>query len=193
MDGTEMCSILKSDIRTSHIPVIMLTGKVTTEERIQGLETGADDYITKPFEMQEVAVRVKNLVSQRKKLRKKYSHMISFDFNDEDVTSLDQKFLNSVVDVIDREMCNDKFEVGCLCKELNISHSTLFRKIHALTGLSPVEFIRNRRLQRAAYLLKQQYGNVSQVAMEVGFSNPSYFTKMFKKAYSISPSEFTKT
>jgi DNA-binding response OmpR family regulator/nitrogen-specific signal transduction histidine kinase len=192
MDGVELCKRLKTDLLTSHIPVIMLTAKVTQDDKLAGLETGADDYITKPFEIREVLVRSRNLVAQRRKLREKFSSEIVLNPRDIVITSTDEKFLSKAMDVIDRHMSNDKFDVTTLCEEMNMSHSTLFRKLDALTDHSPVEFIRTLRLKRAAVLLKEQYGNVSEVALEVGFSNPSYFSRMFKKTFALSPAEYSK-
>ncbi len=193
MDGVELCSRLKSNLRTSHIPVIMLTGKASMEDRIQGLESGADDYIAKPFEIKEIETRIKNLVEQRQKLKEKFSHIIPLDSQDVIPSSLDEKFLQNVIELVEQKMSNEAFNVSGMCKELHISRSTLSRKLNALTGMSPVEFIRACRLQRAAILLKQQFGNVSQVALEVGFSNPSYFTRMFRQSYEISPSKYARS
>jgi DNA-binding response OmpR family regulator len=192
MDGTELCRKLKSDIRTSHIPVIMLTAKASGEDKLAGLETGADDYITKPFEIKEVLARSKNLVEQRRKLREKFSQEITLNPREIVITSTDEKFLTQAMEVIERHMSNERFDVTRLCREMNMSRSTLFRKLDALTNQSPVEFIRTLRLKRAAVLLKEKYGNVSEVALEVGFSNPSYFSKIFKKAFKVSPLEFSK-
>ncbi len=192
MDGNELCRKLKSDLRTSHIPVIMLTAKASGEDKMAGLETGADDYITKPFEINEVLARSKNLVEQRRKLRERFSREITLNPRDIVITSTDEKFLNQAMGVIERHMNNEEFDVTGLCKEMHMSRSTLFRKLDALTNQSPVEFIRTLRLKRAAVLLKEKYGNVSEVALEVGFSNPSYFSKIFKKAFKVSPLEFVK-
>jgi len=192
MDGVELCNKLKTDLRTSHIPVIMLTAKATPDDKLAGLETGADDYITKPFEIREVLVRSRNLIAQCRKLREKFSSEIILNPRDIVITSTDEKFLTRAKDVIERHMSNEKFDVTTLCEEMNMSHSTLFRKLNALTDQSPVEFIRTFRLKRAAVLLKEKYGNVSEVAFEVGFTNPSYFSRMFKKTFSISPAEFSK-
>ena len=192
MDGYKLCEKLKTDVRTSHIPVIMLTAKASLEDKMLGLETGADDYITKPFEIKEVIVRSRNLVAQRRKLREKFSSEITLNPRDIVITSTDEKFLTQVMDVIERHMNNEDFDVAGLCEEMHMSRSTLFRKLDALTNQSPVEFIRTLRLKRAAVLLKEKYGNVSEVALEVGFSNPSYFSKIFKKAFSVSPMEFTR-
>jgi signal transduction histidine kinase/DNA-binding response OmpR family regulator/ligand-binding sensor domain-containing protein len=192
MDGIELCRKLKTDLRTSHIPVIMLTAKATPDDKLAGLETGADDYITKPFEIIEVLARSRNLVAQRRKLREKFSSEIVLNPREIVITSTDEKFLTRAMDVIDRNMSNEKFDVTTLCEEMNMSHSTLFRKLDALTDQSPVEFIRTLRLKRAAVLLKEKYGNVTEVALEVGFSNPSYFSRMFKKTFAVSPAVFSK-
>ena len=192
MDGAELCRKLKTDLRTSHIPVIMLTAKATPDDKMAGLETGADDYITKPFDIREVLVRSRNLVTQRRKLREKFSSEIVLNPREIVITSTDEKFLTRAMDVIDRHMSNEKFDVTTLCEEMNMSHSTLFRKLDALTDQSPVEFIRTLRLKRAAVLLKEHFGNVSEVALEVGFNNPSYFSRMFKRAFAVSPAEFSK-
>jgi signal transduction histidine kinase/DNA-binding response OmpR family regulator/ligand-binding sensor domain-containing protein len=192
MDGLELCSHLKSDLQTSHIPVIMLTGRASMEDRLQGLESGADDYISKPFEIKEIETRIKNLVEQRRRLKDKFSHTISLDSRDVIVSTLDQKFLQNVIELVEKHMSNEAFNVTRLCMELHISRSTMSRKLNALTGMSPVEFIRAIRLQRAATLLKQQFGNVSQIALEVGFSNPSYFTRMFRQSYEVAPSKYAR-
>ncbi|MEN8229451.1 MAG: ATP-binding protein, partial [Bacteroidota bacterium] len=193
MGGIEMCSQLKTDIQTSHIPVIMLTAKATLEDKMEGLETGADDYIFKPFDIKEVKVRTKNLIEQRRKLREKFRKEITIDPREIVITSIDEKFLKKAMEIVETHMSDEKFDVPGLCKEMNMSRSTLFRKLHALTSLSPVEFIRTIRLKRAASLLKQRYGNVYEVALEVGFSNPSYFTRMFRRSYEVSPSEYAKS
>ena len=193
MDGIEMCTLLKSDLRTSHIPVIMLTAKATLDDRLEGLETGADDYIPKPFEIKEVQVRIRNLIEQRRKLREKFSKEITINPQDILITSVDQNFLQKAMDIVEKHMSDEKFDVSMLSKEMNMSRSTLFRKLEAVTNLSPVEFTRSIRLKRAASLLKQQFGNVSEVALEVGFSNPSYFSRIFRKSYEVSPSEYAKS
>ncbi|MEN8228981.1 MAG: ATP-binding protein [Bacteroidota bacterium] len=192
MDGYELCKKLKTDVRTSHIPVIMLTAKANMDDKMMGLETGADDYITKPFEIKEVLVRSKNLVEQRKILREKFTSQITLDPRDIVITSTDEKFLSKAMDIIEIHMSNEEFDVSRLCEEMHMSRSTLFRKLDALTNQSPVDFIRTLRLKRAAVMLKEKYGNVSEVALEVGFSNPSYFAKIFKQTFMVSPSAFAK-
>ncbi len=193
MDGFELCNKLKNDIRTSHIPVIMLTAKTELTDKIYGLKIGADDYITKPFEIMEVLVRSRNLIEQRKRLRDKYMNEITMDPREVVVTSVDEKFLSQVMEIINNHMGDEDFDVSALCKDLNMSRSTLFRKLEALTNQSPVEFIRTMRLKRAAYLFSRKFGNVSEVALEVGFNNPSYFSRMFRKTFSTTPSLFMKS
>jgi DNA-binding response OmpR family regulator len=193
MDGYELCKKLKADVRTSHIPVIMLTAKATLDDKLEGLEIGADDYISKPFDIKEVRIRAKNLIDQRRKLREKFGKEITLDPLDIVITPVDEKFLTRAMDVVETHMSDASFDISAFSDKMNMSRSTLFRKLEALTNMSPVEFIRNLRLKRAATLLKQNYGNVSEVALEVGFSNPSYFTQVFKKVFSVTPAQFAKS
>jgi AraC-like DNA-binding protein len=193
MDGLELCKRLKSDIQTSHIPVLLLSAKATLDDKLQGLETGADDYMVKPFEIRELALRVKNMIEQTRLLREKFSNEIKLDPMDVVITPLDEKFLQQAISVVEDNMSNEQFDVKSFRDEMNMTRSTCARKLYALTNQSPVEFIRTIRLKRAASLLKQNFGNVSEVALEVGFSNPSYFTRMFQRSYNISPSDYAKS
>jgi signal transduction histidine kinase/ligand-binding sensor domain-containing protein/DNA-binding response OmpR family regulator len=193
LDGIELCEKLKNEERTSHIPIIMLTAKVTIEDKISGLQTGADDYISKPFNMVELKTRVKNLIEQRIKLRERFSREVTLEPHDISITPLDEKFLKKAIEIVEKHINDEEFDLVVLRKEMNMSRSTLFRKLHALTGQSPTEFIRTLRLKRAASLLKQNFGNVTQVSLEVGFNNLSYFNRSFKKLFGVSPVEYTKT
>jgi DNA-binding response OmpR family regulator len=192
MDGIELCHKLKTDLRTSHIPIIMLTAKVTLEDKITGLETGADDYIPKPFQMAELKAKVANLIDQRKKLRERFSREIKLEPRDISITPLDEQFLKRAMEVVEKHMNDEEFGLDDLIEDMNMSRSTLFRKLHALTDQSPTEFIRTLRLKRAASLLMQNFGNVTQVSLEVGFNSLSYFNRSFKKLYGISPVEYMK-
>ena len=192
MNGIELCRQLKNDERTSHIPIIMLTARVTVDDKISGLQTGADDYVPKPFHMTELKVRVANLIESRKKLRDRFSREVTLEPKDITITSVDEKFLKKAIEVVENHISDENFDLPELRKKMNMSRSTLFRKLYALTSQSPTEFIRIVRLKRAASLLKQHFGNVSEVALEVGFTNPSYFTKCFKKMYSVSPVDYMK-
>jgi len=192
MDGGEMCKRLKTDERTSHIPVIMLTAKASVEDRVEGLETGADAYVTKPFNIKELTVRVKNLIEQRKKLRERFSREVTLEPKDIAITSADEKFLNRAIGIIEEKMGDFEFDAQTLQQEMILSRSQLFRKLKALTDLNITEFIRTIRLKRAAKLLEQKFGNVAQVTYEVGFNNLSYFAKCFKELFGVSPSEYVK-
>lgn len=190
MDGMELCRKLKTDERTSHIPVIMLTAKSGQEHKIKGLETGADSYLTKPFDRQELQVRVKNLITQRRKLREKYSKTVLLEPRDIAVPSLDERFLQKVKNLLEENHSAAGFGVSQMQDALTMSKTQLHRKMKALTGHPPGEFLRNYRLKRAARILKQQGDSVTQVAYAVGFNNLSYFSKCFKELYEVTPSEY---
>jgi signal transduction histidine kinase/DNA-binding response OmpR family regulator/ligand-binding sensor domain-containing protein len=192
MDGIEMCKRLKSDERTCHIPVIMLTAKATMTDKIFGLQTGADDYMPKPFHIAELKTRVNNLIEQRKKLRERFSKEITLQLSDITVTSIDEKFLRKAVSLVEQHLNDEKFDLIIFRQGMNMSSSTLFRKLHALTNQSPTEFIRTLRLKRAASLLSQNFGNITQISLEVGFNNLSYFNKSFKKMFGVTPTEYAR-
>jgi signal transduction histidine kinase/DNA-binding response OmpR family regulator len=191
MDGFELCAKLKTDERTSHIPVILLTARASWESKIEGLETGADAYLTKPFDAKELQIRIKNLIGQRRKLRERFSKEITLQPKDITVTSADEKFLMKIMDVIEAHLSDPDFRVEYLSKEVAISRAHLHRKLQALTDLSPVEFIRLMRMKRAAKLLEHHVGNISEIAYEVGFKNPAYFAECFRKQFGISPSKYS--
>ena len=190
MDGIELCQKIKSDERTNHIPVILLTARSTLENKMEGLETGADDYITKPFKVQELRVRVNNLIEQRKKLREQFRKEFLLEPKDIKVASADEKFLNRILEILEQNYINENFTSDEFSKKAGLSRMQLHRKLHALTDQSSSEFIRNFRLKRALKLLSAKKGNISEIAFEVGFSNPSYFTECFKGLFGFSPSEY---
>ena len=190
MDGKELCRNIKKETVTSHIPVIMLTAKAGTEDRIEGLETGADDYITKPFNIKELLVRTQNLIEQRKKLQEKYRNQTELQTAKISVKSTDERFLKKVMEVVEQNMSDCDFDVNSFYPEMNMSRMQLFRKLKALLNQTPGELIRNMRLNRAAQLLKQNFGNVAEIAYESGFNNLSYFAKCFREKYGVLPSEF---
>jgi AraC-like DNA-binding protein len=171
----------------------MLTAKVSRADKITGLQTGADDYIAKPFNMAELKVRASNLIDQRKRLRERFSREITLEPGEISITPLDEKFLTRAIELVENHIKDEEFDLTVLINELNMSRSTLFRKLQALTDQSPTEFIRTIRLKRAASLLRQNYGNVTQVAMEAGFNNLSYFNRTFKKYFGVSPLEYSKS
>jgi signal transduction histidine kinase/ligand-binding sensor domain-containing protein/DNA-binding response OmpR family regulator len=192
MDGMEFCRLVKSNINTSHIPVILLTAKADLQSKISGLETGADEYLSKPFHSQELKVRVKNLIRSRAELRERFSSnkKLILEPGELSVTSLDEKFLASALAIIEKNISDAEFRVETLAKELNMEHMALYRKIKALTGQTAVEFIRTIRLKRAAQLLIQQQLTVAEITYDVGFNDLQYFRTCFKKQFGVSPSEY---
>ncbi|NIM16355.1 MAG: response regulator, partial [Candidatus Aminicenantes bacterium] len=190
VDGYELCKELKKDVKTSHIPTILLTAKASEESIIQGLETGADDYVTKPFNTKILLSRIKNLIDLRRQLQLKIQRQKMLLPHEISVSSVDEKFLKELQDIIEKNLSDEDFSVDMLCEKLHMGRSTLFRKIQALAGETPSQFIHSYRLERAAQLLRENFGNVTEVAMEVGFSSPQYFAKLFKEKFHRSPSSF---
>ena len=193
MDGFELCEQLKTDERTSHIPVILLTAKATSKDKITGYETGADDYIMKPFDIKVLRVRVGNLIGQRKKLRKHFLQEGIFNLDNENITSVDRKFLEKAVKIINEHLSDMSFGVESFAGELSIGRTTLYKKLIALVGESPGDFIKRIRLSKANNLLKINAGNISEIALEVGFDNPAYFSECFKKQFGVTPSKYQST
>jgi signal transduction histidine kinase/DNA-binding response OmpR family regulator len=190
MDGITMTSKLKADVRTSHIPLILLTAKSTEDSKLHGLSTGADDYLTKPFNKNELLLKVRNSITRQQKLREKLRADLISTAPKVSVLSADEQFLDKVKGCILARLSDEQLSVESLAEEIGMSRVQLYRKVTALTGLSVNELIRKLRLQRAAQLLEQKWGPVSQVAYEVGFSNLSYFSKVFKEEFNILPSEY---
>ncbi|MDO1450826.1 two-component regulator propeller domain-containing protein [Rhodocytophaga aerolata] len=190
MDGISLCATLKTDMRTSHIPLILLTAKADMESKRQGLKTGADDYLTKPFSIEELHLRVKNLIEGRRKLRELFSRQVSLEPSELAVTSTDTRFLQKVMAVIEANMANTAFDVEMLSREVGMSRSNLHRKLMALTGQAANECIRTIRLKRAIGLFDKGIGSVGEVAAQVGFNSLNYFAKCFREAYGMTPSEY---
>lgn len=189
MDGFTLAGKIKKDERTSHIPIILLTAKASQAHKIAGLETGADDYLTKPFDYKELLTRLRNLLNQRKLLRKKFAGEIILKPSEISVNSADENFLTKVMQAIEANMGEEDFGVEELSREVAMSRSQLHRKLIALTGQSPSEVLRNTRLLRAKELLQKKAASPSEVAFRVGFSSHTYFSKCFKEEFGISPSE----
>ena len=192
-DGIRVCTQLKNDERTSHIPVIILTAKATPDDKLSGLRSGADDYITKPFSMDELKVRIANLLELREKLKLKYRNALVPGTGPDKALSVDDRFLEKVVIIINENIRNFEFDVGMLHEQLGMSRMHLSRKLKILTGLSPHALIRNIRLEKAAELLLHNTGNITEVANSVGISNPSGFTKAFRNYFGVSPKRYPKT
>jgi DNA-binding response OmpR family regulator len=192
MDGYEVCRTLKLNEKTSHIPIILLTAKAASENKIEGLETGADDYLIKPFEPKELMARVKNLIELRRKLRQRFSVSVPLRPGEIAVTSMDDAFLKRLMAVVEERMSDETFSVEELGTLLNMSRVQLHRKITALTNQSASEFIRYMRLHRAMGLLEGDAGTVSEIAYTVGFSDPSHFSRRFHDQFGVAPSEVRK-
>ncbi|MCK5783056.1 MAG: response regulator, partial [Desulfobacterales bacterium] len=199
MDGYELCKKLKTDERTSHIPFILLTARASMESKIEGLETGADDFITKPFDQLELQIRINNLIRQRRKLQlwilnefKKSSidHILNID--PPDLTSMDQQFYKRLTKAVLDNISNPDFKVKNLVSLMNMSHSQLHRKMVAITGHTANQFIRSLRLTKASELLANKTATVTEIAFETGFNNLSYFTKCFRHQFGVLPSEYAR-
>lgn len=192
MDGYELCQKLKTDERTSHIPVILLTAKADQKAKIEGYETGADDYITKPFNHDELRIRIKNLIEQREELRQRFNKNISLGPGELAITSADEKFLTRAIKIIDDHIEDPNLGAEFFAKEIGLSRSQLHRKLKALTDQSAIEFIRSYRLIYARQLLEKHYGNIAEITYAVGFNNPSYFAECFKKQFGVLPSKYVE-
>lgn len=194
MDGLEFTQQLKTNTATSHIPVIMLTAKNLEEHRAEGYEQGADSYITKPFHSKVLLARVENLLHQRAHLRQLFAQGAAEGKETEEVSRLDDRdkaFVKQLHDIIKSNMGNSDFGVEDIGAEIGLSRVQLYRKVKAITGSSVVDLLRKARLAKARRLLEANSMNISEVAYEVGFSSPSYFTKCFKDEYGMLPGDVT--
>ncbi|MFC2115162.1 ATP-binding protein [Bacteroidota bacterium] len=192
MDGMDMCQRMKADQRTDHIPVIMLTARADRQSKLDGLETGADDYIIKPFDAEELRLRVNNLIRQRLTLRAKYRRQFLTGGSDIGIKPAHEEFLGRLSDSIQANYQDPQFNVESLCRELGMSRSQLYRKVLATTGFTPTEYLRNIRLKKAAQLFREEHHNIAQVAYSVGFNNPSYFSECFRDLHGSTPSDFIR-
>lgn len=191
-DGIELCRVLKSDMRTSHIPIILLTARTASLYKLQGFETGADEYLTKPFRMDELKIRIKNLLNNRGLLRERFLREALLQPKEVLVSSPDEKFLFNLVETIENNIDQTELKVDLLIRELCMSHSVLYKKVKALTGQSLIEFVRDIRLKRAAQLLGQNKLSVKEICYQVGFTDRKYFSQVFKKKFGETPSEYAK-
>jgi len=191
MDGILLCHKLKTDPRTSHIPIILLTARSTDEQKIEGLTTGADDYLTKPFNFELLEARIKNLINQRKALRHQYNKQLDVSPSEIQIVSLDEKLIQKSIDIVEKNIANPDFSVEELSREIGMSRVHLYKKLLSLTGKTPIEFIRVLRLKRAAQLLEKSQLSVAEVAYKVGFNNPKYFARYFKAEFNMYPSEYS--
>jgi signal transduction histidine kinase/ligand-binding sensor domain-containing protein/DNA-binding response OmpR family regulator len=192
MDGFEFCEKIKSDEKTSHIPVILLTAKASGNDRIQGLETGADDYLTKPFNTRELLVRAKNLIQSRHILREKFQLNAIIKPGEISVSSRDRIFMEKLLRTMENNISSEHFSVEELSNEIGMSSSQLHRKLKALVNQSAIQFIRSVRMNRAKELLEKDAGNIADIAYMVGYADPGYFSKTYRAFFGKLPSEVKK-
>lgn len=191
MDGNEVCRRIKSEEKTNHIPVVMLTAMASHSHQVEGLEAGADAYITKPFSIQVLELNVKNLLLAKEVLRSKYQKQLLLTPTKVEIQSPEEKFLNKLMQIVENKMEDPDFNVSVLVEEIGMSQTVLYKKIKALTDLSITDFIKSIRLKRAGQLLTDGHLTVAEVAYSVGFNDRKYFSKEFKKQFGVVPSDYT--
>ena len=190
MNGIELCKKIKKDQRTAHIPVILLTALTGEEQQIKGLETGANDYMTKPFNFEILLSRVKNILDEQSRLRKTFQKQVDVKPADINIAPPDDQFIYHAMEIVEKNISNPDFSVEDMSRHMFMSRVTLYKKLLAVTGKTPVEFIRSFRLKRAAQLLEKSQMTISEVAYEVGFNSPKSFSKYFKTEFNLSPSSY---
>jgi signal transduction histidine kinase/DNA-binding response OmpR family regulator/ligand-binding sensor domain-containing protein len=192
MDGLELCRQIKSNLNTSHLEVLLLTAKNSIDDRIESYNAGADGYLSKPFELKVLEARIASLIRNRKQKTDMFKSNFELNISSMEFASIDEKFLESAVAVIEEHLSEPEFDLDMFSGKLNMSKSSLYRKIKSLTQLSPVEFTKNIRLKHACQMLKYQQGNISDIAYSVGFADPKYFTSCFKAEFGMTPTEYLK-
>ena len=190
MNGYDLCRSVKSDVATSHIPVLLLTGMTDKESVIRGLESGADDYIVKPFDMSVLKARIRNILNERQRLREAILYSNNASARNEYSNKLDKEFMDKVISVVQKELSNSEFQINDLCRELAMSRTAFYNKLKSLTGQGPNDFIRIYRLERSKEYLADHRYSIAEVSDMVGFSDAKYFSVCFKKQFGLSPSRF---
>jgi len=192
MTGTELCTAVKQELRTSHIPIILLTSRTSLIYKLNGLESGADDYISKPFDVKEFKLRIKNVLQTREKLKEKFAANEGPLPDEVLVSSFDEKLYKKALRIVKENIENEQFDIASFCSELGVSRTMLFTKIKAWSNFTPNEFILHFRMKRAAQLLENGKLNVSQISYKVGFKDPKYFGKSFQKKFGETPSQYAE-
>ncbi|NJK85099.1 MAG: response regulator transcription factor [Bacteroidales bacterium] len=190
VNGYQLCEKIKKDERTCHVPVILLTALANMSNIKEGYEFGADEYLIKPFDTEVLKIKIKHLIENREKLKHYFRRQLMYAPDTIEVNSADEKLMQKIMKVLNEELSNGDFGVDELSKSVGLSRTHLYRKLREITSQSPVEFIRNTRLQRAAQLLKENKLYVSEIAYMCGFNEISYFRKIFKEFYGQSPVEY---
>lgn len=192
MDGVELCKKIKNTIEFSHIPVLLLTAKKQEEDRIEAYESGADGFISKPFNLSLLHARIQNLLKKKEQYARDFKKQIVFEVQDMEYTSMDEEFLEKAIQCVHRHLKDIDFDQAQFIEEMHTSKSTLYKKLKSLTGLNTSGFIRNIRLKAACKLMEEK-GNtirVSELAYAVEFNDPKYFSACFKKEFGMLPSEY---
>jgi YesN/AraC family two-component response regulator len=193
VDGLELTQFIKQNPETDHIPVILLTAKAAIESRLQALQFGADDYMTKPFEPEYIRARVQNILKQRTQLEQSYrQRLMRLEPQKGEDNVPGDAFLAKLLDVMEKQMDNNTLTVDELVEEMGMGRTVFFNKLKNMTGMSPVEFIREMRIKRAAQLLEDRKYNITEVTYMVGMNDSRYFSKCFKNTYGVTPSEYRK-
>lgn len=193
MDGIELCRQIKTNIEWSHIPVILLTAKTADEHKIEGLEIGADDYVTKPFNLDILKLRILKFFEWSLKSHKTFRQKLDVNPHEITITTLDEKLIEKAISIVEKHISDTEFSVEIFGEALGLSRGHLYRKLMAITGKGPAEFIRLVRLKRGKQLLEKSQLPISQIAYQVGFNSPKRFTKQFREEFGMSPSEYIRT
>ena len=192
MDGLELCKRIKTDLRWSHIPVILLTGRRSDQVEMEGLRLGADDYITKPFNVEMLRLRVKKFIEKRESRQRQFREKMDVAPSEITITSVDEQFIQRAIKICEDHMSDTEFSVEVLGQELSLSRTYLYKKLINITGKGPAEFIRTIRLKRGKQYLDQTTMPIADIALEIGYGNPKRFTENFKAEFGMSPSEYSK-
>lgn len=190
MTGIELCKNVKSDMRTSHIPLILLTAKGSQDDILEGISAGADDYIQKPFNMEYLLLRTKKILEMRESMRKKFLLDSKSELHEISINTLDDKFLNQFFDILNDNMGNPKLSIQAMCDMMGLSYNNVHSKVKALTGMTIIELLKAQRLKQAAKLLENEHLNITEIMYTVGFTHNSYFTRAFKNMYGATPSDY---
>lgn len=190
MDGLELCRRIRQQARTAHLPVILLTARAAEEDQLEALDNGATDYITKPFNYEMLLSRIRNIISQQLSLKNSFKQHIDAHPEEIAISSQDEQFIQHALRIVEKNISNPDFSVEELSRELHMSRVSAYKKLLQLTGKPPIEFIRSIRLKRAAQLLEKSQMTIAEIAYEVGFNNPKYFSKYFKLEYHVLPSAY---
>jgi YesN/AraC family two-component response regulator len=189
-DGMALTNILKNDIRTSHIPIILLTAKTSIEQQIEGMRNMADAYITKPFNIQFLVQTIKSLLANRAVLKEHFTSELPSNLKTKTIGKLDRKFVSEFTSLVESNLSNENFTVEDICKHIGVSRVQLYRKVKALLNVNVNDYILNIRLQKAKYFLQHEEYSISEIAYKVGFGSPAYFSTVFKSKFGVTPKSF---